>query len=354
MDNKKLFEQYYSRLTREGLLKAFIIGIIVGFAVDFAIALVIWFVIGITGIKWLWIFSIIVGLIVCVVTALILYFRVFRPDIKKVARRLDSMGLENRLITMIEFENDASYIALRQREDAKEQLHKIDTKAIKFVVARSLIIVAAIVFVVGLSMTTVSALSAYEILPPPPVPEDVIPESAYITISYMVDGGGYIDGEPDQLVLKGETTTSVIAVAEEGWAFMGWDDGYEKPERFEADVQEDKFLTAIFVKLNESDSGEGGDKGDQPDGSDAPPNEDGEGNGQNNNNGNNPNGAGGRYEPSNKIIDGETPYQDRWDEFYEAAMQELLDNNRITDEQRAVYEAYFESLKAGVDSSNDQ
>ena len=42
MDVKELFDKYYSRLAREGILKALFCGLIVGFAVNFVVAFIAW------------------------------------------------------------------------------------------------------------------------------------------------------------------------------------------------------------------------------------------------------------------------------------------------------------------------
>ena len=43
MDVKELFDKYYSRLAREGMLKALFCGLIVGFAVNIVVAFTAWY-----------------------------------------------------------------------------------------------------------------------------------------------------------------------------------------------------------------------------------------------------------------------------------------------------------------------
>ncbi|MCH5164703.1 MAG: hypothetical protein J1F36_06790, partial [Clostridiales bacterium] len=123
MGSKKLFDKYYSRLAREAMLKAFIIGFIAGFAVNIVIAFVTLFF---TDFKLWFVVALGAGIIVTAITALLLYFKAFKPTTKKIASRIDSLGLEERLITMTELENDESYIAMRQREDAKAKLNEVN------------------------------------------------------------------------------------------------------------------------------------------------------------------------------------------------------------------------------------
>ena len=116
-----IFSKYYKKIKAEGLLKSFFLALTIALFVETLILLAFWFV----GIKRYWLSA---GISVGVFAALVpsLYFLFFRPDTKAIAKRLDSLGLEERLLTMNELLNDESYIAMRQREDAKQALAKID------------------------------------------------------------------------------------------------------------------------------------------------------------------------------------------------------------------------------------
>ena len=121
MDNKSFFQNYYKKLAFEGWLKALIWGFNAG-CVVFAITLFIGWATGFDAAVWL---SIGVGVAVCALCTVILYFMMFRPTSEQIARRLDSLGLEERMITMNELRQDASYIAMRQREDAMKSLSMV-------------------------------------------------------------------------------------------------------------------------------------------------------------------------------------------------------------------------------------
>ena len=126
MDVKELFDKYYSRLAREGMLKALFCGLIVGFAVNFAVAFTAWYY-GWNGLWW----ALGAWVVVTAATTPLFYIKKFKPSAKEVAERLDRLGLEERMITMTELEQDDSYIAFRQREDAKLQLEAVERKRIK-------------------------------------------------------------------------------------------------------------------------------------------------------------------------------------------------------------------------------
>lgn len=358
MKQKGIFEKYYSRVAREGILKAALCGIIVGFFVDFVISLACWFA---NAAVWSVYLALGIGLLAGAVCAVVAYFKFFRPTTKSIAKRIDSLGLEERLITMTELENDESYIAMRQREDAKAALAKVEPKSIRIQISKTMAILSVVAFVFGSSMTTVSALTSFGFLPNPgeilhPSDGD---DDEYLSVTYTVDEGGHFydaDGasvtEIDLEIVQGESAPVIIAVADEGWVFDGWSDGVTTPQRHDTEIEEDLFLLAFFVEL-EDDDGMGMDgpgmPGNRP-GSNRP--------GDGETNGNRPNqgttAGAGRYEPSNRVYDGNTPYGDVYDEFYEKAMEELANNKDLTPKQRAMLEAYCESLRAGaMKSEND-
>ena len=125
MDSKNMFRKYRKRLVAEGVAKSLIFGLLVGFAANIVIATVSCFV----KVEGLWLISIGLLLVGTLISAPIFYFAKFRPTTKQIAARVDRrLGLEERTITMLELENDDSYIAMRQREDAKDALAATNKK----------------------------------------------------------------------------------------------------------------------------------------------------------------------------------------------------------------------------------
>lgn len=53
------------------------------------------------------------------------------------------------------------------------------------------------------------------------------------TVEYKSSEGGRIEGETDQTLLVGEKTKEVVAVADEGYRFVGWSDGRENNSRYD-------------------------------------------------------------------------------------------------------------------------
>lgn len=376
MIDNRFFEKHHSRLVKEGVIKASLCGLLVGFTIDFLLALPFW----IFGIGNIWI-AIGAGLGAAVISGILLYLYKFRPTPEEIARRVDRLGLKERLVTMMELQNDDSYIAKIQRENAKEHLKDVESRKLKFRLSKAMIVLTVAAFLLGSSMTTVLALSGKDIIPSGSQllnPED--PMANYISVSYVIEEGGEIIGESDQLILIGEDTEPVVAVAEDGWMFVGWDDGNDNPERQDLDVSEDLVFVAMFEEIGDGIESSGGDssdgpaddsEGDQAD--DAPNNEnassgegqpgdagsDSSGEGSEGQNPNDSNGKGesqdggegeggqgssGKWSENNQFIDGNTYYRDYLDMYYELAQDIFAADGSIPPEFKEFFESYFNSI----------
>ena len=296
----ELFKKYYQRLAKEGILKSILCGLIIGFAFLAVFATLFWFM----GWQGFWVGLILFG-IISAVAGVLFYKWKFQPTTKAIARRVDELGLEERLITMAELEGDDSYIAMRQREDALQALNKVNASLIKIVVSLPIIISVAVSGVVGVGMTTVSALAGFGVIPSglemlTSSNEDQ--DLGWCKITYSVlETGGTITGELNQTVQQGGSATSVVAEAEDEWVFIAWSDGLQNPYRQDINVQYDMQIYAIFLPIEMVSDGESEAQRDgqpdpnQPQDPTQPPI---------------PTFSPGRYEEVNKIIDGETFYGD--------------------------------------------
>ena len=214
MDRKKHFEHYNSRFMWEAILKSLLVGLSVGFALNFIAALVTWFL-PFNGF-WIMIAALAAGVLISMP---IFYFKAFRPTVQSNARRIDRYGLEERLITMVEYEKDESYLAQLQRQDAAEKLAAVDAHDIRIRVPKLIVIFATVAAVLGLAMSTVNILAEAGILPSGMDLVDEIvpePEPVYVEVTYMVNEGGTIEGDEAQVVILGGETTPVIAVPDDG------------------------------------------------------------------------------------------------------------------------------------------
>ncbi len=329
-----LFRQYYARLRRGGIVKSLLWGVAVGFLAAFVAALVTWM-------TYFDGFFLTIGVFVAVAaaTALICYFRFFRPTAKDVARKVDSLGLEERMITMLELEKSDDYIALRQREDAQRSLQKLGMNKFKFGISLALVLVLSIGGVFALSMTTVTGLSDLGVIPSG---AQLIDEAAgrnprnYVDVVYSAMEGGYIYGESEQNLRKGEQSSTVIAVADDGYRFYRWTDGYPYPARTDVAPDEDITFTAWFLPMDADGAAEAPDSDEA---TDQPP-EDG-------------NSSGGSATPPDTgqsppnydyVYDWLTQYKDVLGDYYTEAMEQLATNGELSDDLRLFFETYFSTI----------
>ncbi len=348
MNQKSQFNTHYPKLKMEAILKSLLCGLSVSFGADFVLGITFW-VIGLRNVGLVLGVLAAATVLVTIVAAVLFYFEKFRPTVIANARRIDGLGLEERLVTMVEYQNDESTIATMQRLDALAALNRINKDQLKIKIPKKVFTTLAISASLGLAMSVVAGLSAAglfpnggefldNILPPdPPV---------YVPVSYMAEDGGYIDGEMEQLVLLGENATPVVAIPEDGYSFEGWDDGYKKPSRSDEKVDHPIVLVAIFVPLEEEgdnagDEGESDENGDEPGEEEGENGQPGDQPGEDGDPSDSENGTG-KYEDFNQIINGETYYREVLEEYKDIIM-ELLEKNpeELTEEEKAIIEAYI-------------
>ena len=172
--------------------------------------------------------------------------------------------------------------------------------------------------------------------------EDAVEEAqeVYVSVTYEVEDGGYIEGIADQLVLYGTNAEPVVAVAEEGYIFVEWDDGRSRPDRSDTKITEEVVYVAIFEPIAEE--GAEGEEGQDEKPMDNPQENENASQSQPDNDSDTPSSAGGKYEEANQIIDGETYYREVL-EMYKELLRQRLENegDTLTEEERAIIEAYL-------------
>ena len=104
--NNNFFSQHISKLKLEAIIRSALAGSAVGFGVNFVVATVFWF----TGWGGLWL-TLGIFAVVSALAGLFFYYKRFIPTDARSARRIDSLGLYERLITMVEYEKDESSMA---------------------------------------------------------------------------------------------------------------------------------------------------------------------------------------------------------------------------------------------------
>ena len=344
MKKSNFFPNHQPKLQQEAILRSVLCGLAVGFGANFVTALTIWLL----PIHGLWI-TVAVLLGVTAIASLIFYAKRFRPDDTKTARRIDRLGLEERLVTMVELKDQDSYIAKAQRADAQAALAAVDSKLLKIRISRAIVAAVIICAVLGCGMTTVNALGEYGILPSGnELLESFVEEQTTVSVKvdYVAGAGGVIEGDESQIIVQGTDTESVTAVADDGYMFKCWSDGVKTPTRYDVNVMEDTTFTAEFVELDDTDTGDDDGAGDKP--NDAVGNsnlgdgEDSDENGEDDNNSDSESSGAGAWEPNNQIIDGKTYYRDILEEYQEAVEEFLKDpDNGLTDEEKELIKKYL-------------
>ena len=339
MNVKQQFEKHFLKLRSEAWLRALLAGLVVGFAVGFVVATLTWF----TDMNGLWA-PILAILLTTGIAAPIFYAKKYCPTAERSARRIDRLGLEERLITMVEYANDESCMANVQRQDAKQKLAELETSEIKFQMPKKTLIALCISGVFGLGMSAVTALAALGLLPSGmQLWEDITPDEPiiYVSVTYEVGEGGYIDGEADQLIPMGSSTSMVVAVADEGFEFQGWDDDYANPDRADSGVTEDVVYVAIFQPL-EGEPSEDGDPSEEED-QEQPQDQQQSNESQTPEDSDSPQMNTGKYEEANQIIDGQIYYREVLEEYRNLLVERLeSEGSSLTDEERAIIEAYLD------------
>lgn len=340
---EKQFQRYFRRLSVEGILRALLLALASGACATFVSGIVTWFFITENMVL-----SLVINIGVFVAATILFtplwYFAFFRPTVGKSAQRIDRLGLEERMITMVELEGEDSCIARLQREDAKQNLQKVQPRQLKFRMPKRILLFLLIACVCGTGATVVAALGAagyiysgYETV------DAIIPEEppVYVNVVYLAVDGGLVEGEFDQRIVLGESTTEVLAVADDGFEFVGWSDGVQDPARVDHNVKGDMEIYALFQYVGEPTEDENGDPSEDEDNQRPRPQD------QNNNAdteeddnappAHNPT----KYEPYNQIIDGQTFFKDVLQQYKDAALEDMEDSGEEDKEGNDIADAYY-------------
>lgn len=328
----KLINKFYKRLILESIINSSLYGVLVASIVSIITCIILYF----SNVKYLWI-SIVVFVAIYLIVTTIMYFFKFKPSKKEVAKRIDLEGLEERMITMYECENCDSFMAKKQREDALTHFDKVKDKKIKFRVSKTMSYVALSVLTLGIITNSIVGTSFVKGSSIPSIDEIVTNEDTQLNVSYFVEEGGFIVGDEFQIVLKGQNSSPVLAVPEDGYMFESWSDGNENPERQDFDIKQNNEYFAIFLKIEEDF--------EPSDLEDEEPSDEEMGNIDSDEMPDHASGSAGRYEEANQVIDGETYYRDVFEEYYQEALNILNSGGELPSYLREIIEQYYGTIK---------
>lgn len=350
-------KRFQRRIVRGAILKSALAALIIACGVLLVTALASW-IAGFRAGIWL-----ALGLFAVSFagSALLFYFLKYRPSAREVAREIDAIGLEERLITMMELEGDTSYLAKLQREDTEKALRTADHTLIKVAASVALCVAVGASAILGVGALTVDSLYVAGVIPSGVAYAASLEEEREFSCGYTVEKkGGKIyflteEGIGDEVkesisVTKGENAPAVIAVPDEGYVFTGWSDGLYDPVRQDEGVAKNIRVRATFAEVDALgdllDDGQDGDGGDSDnslpvDSEDAPP--------QDPQRPTNPaNGSGDAHDNSNQQVnDGQTYYGDQYGDAYDDAMGRLGDGSNIPGDLQGGVSGYLDSIGKG-------
>lgn len=125
-DYKKKIHKFRRKIRLEAGLRAGSIGVSAGLAVMAALLLYGRLSYQTIMLSKAAVAAVVAGLLI----ALLCYVIRFRPKKKEVLARIDSLGLQERIITMEELKQSDTLIAKKQRQDARTQLEKLENSAL--------------------------------------------------------------------------------------------------------------------------------------------------------------------------------------------------------------------------------
>lgn len=335
----------------------------------------------------------------------VLYFKKFKYTEIQLAKKIDDLGLEERVLTMIELKDDNSFIAKKQKEDTLNVLKTVEANNLKGKYKKQSFL--------SIFSTTLASLVIALSLMFPNIKETIIAhgEPKY-TIEVSAEGFGFVidyskyenqslinavskKQEQDQIdrinnkeivelkqfptafsnrisvnyrcfedidatmVLDGANFEDIsyriksdeihilMALPYKGYVFIGWSDGCVSPFR-----EIDNYSTDLIALFDEVSSvgedlpdkqKEPGDK-DRSDGGES----DGigpEGNGTGKTNNDDNWGDGAKGSPANQVINGETYYGDIFNQSYQEAVERIKNDTNLTDAQKKAITDYFESIR---------
>lgn len=155
---EKLLRGYQRKLTVEAIIKSLVLALIAGFMLCILVSIISFA----TKFNALWI-SLGVWAAATAGLSVLFYFKIFRTTLDKTASRMDGMGLDERVITMIEFAGSDNVIAQAQRRDTAEILQSVTPKHMKFAKTKIFIVLAsclAAIAVAAVPMMVVSTVQA--------------------------------------------------------------------------------------------------------------------------------------------------------------------------------------------------
>ena len=155
-------DKFHKRLIKEARIKSVMSGAIIGLLAMISLSIIFYF----TKFNGLWI-SLVVGLFTTSLATFLFRKYTYKTSLKITARKLDALGLEERVVTMLDYAHDDHMISKVQRKTAEEKLVKVPTKSLKFTKLVKLTVTLSILLVLAILSLTISTVEAHQKDNPP-------------------------------------------------------------------------------------------------------------------------------------------------------------------------------------------
>ena len=140
MNLKNLFHSFKLRLIAEAIIRSAISALTLASLIVFAVSLIYHIFITEASIAMMAVLFAIV-FILCLI---FLYFLNYRPKDLAVAARIDQLGFQERILTMVKLQKDDREIAKLQRQDALNHLHDADPRKLRITFSKKRLIFCVI------------------------------------------------------------------------------------------------------------------------------------------------------------------------------------------------------------------
>ena len=107
MENNEL-KKYINKIKIESIIKSIIYGLINGF-ITFTLLNLILYIFNYKNILLVLLLSILIWIL----SSVFIYLYKMKPSINNVAKRIDELGLQERIVTMVEYRDSDDYMAQR-------------------------------------------------------------------------------------------------------------------------------------------------------------------------------------------------------------------------------------------------
>lgn len=158
---QRILKEYQAKIKREAALKSAVLALIVGFFLSLIVSVISY----VTLYNALWI-SLSVWLAAAIGFFMLFYKKVFRVSLKTTAARVDTIGLDERVITMVDLAGSEDFIARKQRENTQAALSAVSPRQLKTFVSKLSVLALSLIAFCSIFMMTFSTVRAEEYQPP--------------------------------------------------------------------------------------------------------------------------------------------------------------------------------------------